>query len=348
MLHAGADPASALAAHDALVGRGVAAGWHLGEGAGALAALAAAGAVDADDALRLADVREALVAAADDERPGATAGIVGLDDELVSGLCAMAVEDAWLARYDAPRHVTVAGTHGGVRAVARAAEGEGGRVEWVTRGPAVHGAHMASVAAPLGKALAGVEWWRPAAPVLSELIARPYPAPLGIPPLLSAEVCHPSRWRHALGRGTARFSGPAIDRFGDTVLIALGTGAAALAVRAEASVPGARIFVVETADDAAFVAAALQHDVAPGGDELAGEQLSVPERLVVSPAAGRFAPHDAGVDGGRVHTLVRAGQVLGTVGEYDVQSRFSGRLMGMLAQAGERVTEGQPIAWIRV
>ena len=39
--------------------------------------------------------------------------------------------------------------------------------------------------------------------------------------------------------------------------------------------------------------------------------------------------------------------MLGTVNGQDVVSSFEGRIMGVLAVDGERVTSRQPIAWLR-
>ncbi|HZQ27370.1 MAG TPA: acyltransferase domain-containing protein [Acidimicrobiales bacterium] len=339
-----------LAARDALTARGVAASWHVGQGVGALAALAAAGAVSVEDAFRVVAARGAAMAEAHRRHPGATLTVSGPDDELMAGLCAMAAGGAWIARYDAPRHVTVAGTAGAVATVAGLAAAEGGVIKPVAVDVAVHCPLLAPAAAPLAQALASVAWSQPAQPVLSELMARPYPGTVGIPQVLAAEVCHPSRWRQAVARGIGigPTSGPASPGGGQPVLVALGAGAATLAARAQATAPAARVFAVEEPEDADFVAMALDTEEIPSAPPaLLGELLSVPERLVVSPAAGRFAPHEAVVDGAQVHSLVRAGQVLGKVGDRDVQSQFSGELMGMLAAAGERVTAGQPIAWIR-
>lgn len=82
-----------------------------------------------------------------------------------------------------------------------------------------------------------------------------------------------------------------------------------------------------------------------------GEELHVGERVIIAPTAGRFrplAPDGADDDAAR---LV-AGQQIGVLDLPDrsrpVHSPFEGRLMGMLAHAGERVREGQPLAWLRV
>lgn len=81
-----------------------------------------------------------------------------------------------------------------------------------------------------------------------------------------------------------------------------------------------------------------------------GERLVAPERLVVSPTLGTFRPlpPDTVTAEGEI---VEAGQAIGTVeasGEaVSVTSPFRGFLMGMLAHPGERVREGQAIAWLR-
>ena len=81
-----------------------------------------------------------------------------------------------------------------------------------------------------------------------------------------------------------------------------------------------------------------------------GEQLAVPERVVVAPAVGVFRPlppETVTAEG----ELVREGQELGVVEgpglRLAVRSPFSGFLMGLLAHPGERVREGQPVAWLR-
>ena len=88
-----------------------------------------------------------------------------------------------------------------------------------------------------------------------------------------------------------------------------------------------------------------------------GEVLAVPERVIVAPAVGVFRPlgeiHDvdlteAAGDG----TVVAAGQAIGVIegpgSSTPVRSPFGGFLIGMLARAGERVREGQPVAWLRL
>ncbi len=82
-----------------------------------------------------------------------------------------------------------------------------------------------------------------------------------------------------------------------------------------------------------------------------GEDLVVLERVVVAPSRGVFsslAPEVVTAEG----ELVRAGQAIGTIessgSRVSVLSPFTGFLMGMLADEGERMREGEPIAWLRV
>ena len=68
---------------------------------------------------------------------------------------------------------------------------------------------------------------------------------------------------------------------------------------------------------------------------------------MVSPATGVFAPAPASDAAGAEGEVVDVGGLLGTVGDVEVRSPFRGWLMGMLALPGERITAGQPVAWLR-
>jgi multidrug efflux pump subunit AcrA (membrane-fusion protein) len=75
-----------------------------------------------------------------------------------------------------------------------------------------------------------------------------------------------------------------------------------------------------------------------------GEELRVLERLIVAPAVGVFEPVDAQDD---VNEGDAVGHVVVSGERIAVRSRFTGALIGMLAVNGERVREGQPVAWLR-
>jgi biotin carboxyl carrier protein len=84
-----------------------------------------------------------------------------------------------------------------------------------------------------------------------------------------------------------------------------------------------------------------------------GELLMVPERVILAPAPGKFRPVDGAPctephDGAHVACEQVIGFVDGIGHSTPVRSPFHGRLMGLLASAGERVREGQPVAWLRM
>ena len=78
-----------------------------------------------------------------------------------------------------------------------------------------------------------------------------------------------------------------------------------------------------------------------------GELLDVPERMIVAPSVGIFRPNVV-TDGDVVDAGEEIGVVEGPGSSTPVRSPFRGLLIGMLAHPGERLREGQPVAWLRV
>jgi biotin carboxyl carrier protein len=78
-----------------------------------------------------------------------------------------------------------------------------------------------------------------------------------------------------------------------------------------------------------------------------GELLDVPERMIVAPSVGVFRPNVV-ADGDVVQAGEEIGVLEGPGVSMPVCSPFRGELIGMLAHAGERLREGQPVAWLRV
>ncbi len=81
-----------------------------------------------------------------------------------------------------------------------------------------------------------------------------------------------------------------------------------------------------------------------------GERPVVPERVILAPAPGRFRPVE-GNGNGSCEAVVEE-QVIGYVDgvghSTPVKSPFGGQLIELMAHTGERVREGQPVAWLRV
>jgi biotin carboxyl carrier protein len=82
-----------------------------------------------------------------------------------------------------------------------------------------------------------------------------------------------------------------------------------------------------------------------------GERPVVPERVILAPAPGRFRPLENGEGAPEAAEVVEE-QVIGFVDgvgqSTPVRSPFGGQLMGMMAHEGERVRQGQPVAWLRL
>ena len=94
---------------DAVTRLGVEAAGHAGHSLGEYSALTAAGVLDYSDAVRLVSERGDAMQAAADEKSGTMAAILGLDDDQVDIACARVPGDVWVANYNAPGQVVIAG-----------------------------------------------------------------------------------------------------------------------------------------------------------------------------------------------------------------------------------------------
>lgn len=79
-----------------------------------------------------------------------------------------------------------------------------------------------------------------------------------------------------------------------------------------------------------------------------GEGLGVPERMIIAPSVGVFRPLADFDEGALLHAGQAIGHLDGPGTSTPVCSPFRGRLVGILAHPGERLREGQPVAWLRV
>ena len=81
--------------------------------------------------------------------------------------------------------------------------------------------------------------------------------------------------------------------------------------------------------------------------DLEGERVAMVERMIVAPVVGVCRPLDV-EDGATVSVGEIVGVVEGPGTREPVRSAFEGVVMGFLAHAGERLREGQAVAWMRV
>ena len=81
--------------------------------------------------------------------------------------------------------------------------------------------------------------------------------------------------------------------------------------------------------------------------DLEGERVAMVERMIVAPGVGVFRPLGI-VEGATVDIGEIVGVVEGPGTREPVRSAFAGVVMGFMAHAGERLREGQAVAWMRV
>ncbi|MGH9307544.1 MAG: ACP S-malonyltransferase [Acidimicrobiales bacterium] len=325
-----------LVALDAIERLGLAPAACAGHSLGEYTALVASGALSFEDGARLVAERgQAMQAVADDE-PGTMAAILGLEDDAAEAACARAENQAWVANYNAPGQVVISGSPNGVAEAGSVAKEMGAkRVMPIAVGGAFHTPMMAPARDRLRKALAEVTFEDPETPVVANVDARVHAKAGAWSGLLSAQLCSPVRWRQSVGALTRL--GPEPHTF-----VEVGPGGVLTGLAKRMS-PGSHALKVGQPDDLDKLVRDIAGPAAPQSYISAhqGEHLYMSERVIVSPSTGVFTPDPDLV--GSVATGDRVGQV----GPAEVRSPFAGALMGFLAVGGERVTQGQPLAWLR-
>jgi len=260
------------------------------------------------------------------------AAVLGLDDDQVEVACNLADSEVWVANFNAPGQVVIAGSHDGVDAAGKHAKELGAKkVMPLQVSGAFHTAFMAAARDRLRDAIATAAIRDAEIPVVSNVDAKPHDRGAEWTSLLSAQLASPVRWKHCL----QTLAGLGVTEFAE-----LGPGGV-LTGMAKRSVEGARTISVATPEDLDK----LLEWVGGGNATVAqpeGEHLFAHERLVVSPAAGIFTPLP--IEPGAV---IDVGTVLGHVGEHEVRSPFRGVVQNFIAVDTERVTSRQPIAWLR-
>ena len=322
------------------------AGHSLGE----YTALVASGAVSFADGVHLVVARGDAMARCGEDAPGTMAALLGIADDDAEAACQRAEGDAWVANYNAPGQVVVAGTEETVSTVAVIARELGARkVLPILVSGAFHTPLMAGARPALRKALGDVSFQAPEVPVVANVDARVHGDPGEWPSLLSAQLCSPVRWRQTL---------ETLAGLGATTLVEVGPGGV-LSGLARRVVPEIQAIGVSTPEhldalmDAVAGPDAWRHE--PQVHQ--GEHLYMSERVVVSPASGIFFPEGSlaapgtgllpGTEGGATAD-VGVGGLVGRVGVTEVRTPFAGQVVRWLAASGERVQEGQPVVWLRV
>ena len=167
------------------------AGHSLGE----YSALVASGAISFADGMRLVLDRGDAMQSAADEHPGTMAALIGISDDDAEAACQRAEDEVWVANYNAPGQVIIAGTAQGVAAGGVRAKELGARkVLPIPVSGAFHTQLMLPARTRLRKTLSEVQFRSPDVPVFANVDAREHTDPAEWPGLLSAQLCSPVRW----------------------------------------------------------------------------------------------------------------------------------------------------------
>jgi len=325
---------SSLMVLDAVERLGIEPTFCAGHSLGEYTALTATGALGFDDGVRLVISRADAMHDAGIEHPGTMAAVLGLDDEQVDVACRRADADVWVANYNAPGQVVIAGSPDGVATASQHAKDLGAKkVMPLPVSGAFHTPFMIGARDRLRTAIADADPRDTDVPVVSNVDALPHRHGKEWASLLSAQLSSPVRWKH----GLLELADRGVNEF-----VELGPGAV-LTGMAKRTVDGARTLSISTPEDLDKLIEFVHVEMPSRPRAIEGEHLFASERLVVSPAAGIFRPSPQIADG----SVIEVGSVIGHVGEHEVRSPFAGVLQSYIALDTERVTARQPIAWLR-
>ncbi|MFL5870898.1 MAG: ACP S-malonyltransferase [Solirubrobacterales bacterium] len=179
--------------------------YFAGHSLGEVGALAAAGAIDDADGVRIVVVRGRVM----DEvaRRGEAGGMLAVGSSR-DGAAALATEHGLtLANENSPQQFVLSGPLPAIEAAEAAAKGTGVRAKKLAVAGAFHTEAMASGVGPFRAALDEIDFQEPETPVVSSTSAEPFGD--DVRDALAASLTSPIRWTAVLGRlrelGVARY-----------------------------------------------------------------------------------------------------------------------------------------------
>ncbi len=175
----------------------MAAGHSLGE----FSALAATGAMDWQDALRLVAARANAMQRACELEPSTMAAVLGMDDEIILKIC-ITVDDLVVpANYNCPGQVVISGTVGGVEKAGELLKEAGAkRVIILNVGGAFHSPLMEPARTELAEAIMNTRFRAPVCPVYQNVNAKPSRDPADIQQNLIAQLTAPVLWTQTISQ----------------------------------------------------------------------------------------------------------------------------------------------------
>lgn len=184
-----------VAVYNLLAERGfrpcLAAGHSLGE----YSALVAAGFVDFNEAIELVGLRGRLMQEAGRKAPGAMAAVIGLEADILAGLCRESGETVVPANINAPGQVVISGSVKGVDMVLEAAQKAGARMAKKLKvSGAFHSPLMEYACAPMRERLASADIHGGRMPLVPNVTAELEKNPETLRELLVRQIVSPVLW----------------------------------------------------------------------------------------------------------------------------------------------------------
>ncbi len=177
---------------------GIEAGHAAGHSLGEYSALVAAGSLEFSNAVKLVAFRGKEMSRAVPADVGRMAAIIGLDDEVLEGVCEEASGDdakVWAANYNCPGQIVVAGHAMAVDRAMNAAKAAGAkRALPLTVSVPSHTPLMQPAADAMRERLAEIELKAPDRKVWSNALAAPVQEPQEIRDALVQQLVMPVRW----------------------------------------------------------------------------------------------------------------------------------------------------------
>ena len=322
---------------DAVERLGLDATGHAGHSLGEYSALTASGALDFFDAAKLVNIRGNAMKNAIEEKPGTMSAVIGLSDSDVEELCNEIDGDVWVANYNSPGQLVIAGDISAIEEASELARKMGAKkVTQLSVAGAFHTPLMSSARSELSEAIENTDIRPPSGVVVANVDGMAHENPETWRALMSAQLCSPVRWTQTMETLLEL-------KFSTFIEIGPGKVLTGLTKRAEPNTQRLNINKPSDLDQLLDLIAPTSPSEGSGASH-EGEHLFSTDRLVVSPAAGLFIP----ISNLEIGQKVSNGQLLGRVGSVEIHSPFSGELMGWIAVSEERLTASQPVAWLRV
>jgi len=167
------------------------AGHSLGE----FSAMAASGALEFEDALRLVSIRANAMDAACRKNPGKMAAILVLDDKTVERICSQTEGIVVPANYNCPGQLVISGESDAVDRACAAAKEAGARKALILPvDGAFHSPLMEPARAELARAIDSTPFHTPVCPIYQNADALPHTEPSQIKANLVAQLTSPVLW----------------------------------------------------------------------------------------------------------------------------------------------------------